>query len=371
MRLQPASVSGLERRRRRFETAGLNPRQEMFFNRASTVLVGLFAAGWIFALTDARARGLMAPSLASAVTINPLSPEAPPETPYLLDAALRQFGAGRALRGYSGAVRVSVQTPGEATALADSLPADVSVQYAAAGADTVAAQAARPGVWNVLVRMGNAIRPVPDFNVLTLVPLSEKRAGKIGTYMVGSWPYEAGGRPRSAAYAPPRGLVQVTPGNLNTPISDHFQLRDFLTKGQQNVWPKYVALSPLLLDKLELTIKELESSGHPVKDVGVISAFRTPAYNAHGGDTGGRGQLSRHMYGDAMDFYIDNDGDGRMDDLNGDGAVSFEDARVMAAAADRVEKKYPSLIGGIGTYRATGAHSGFIHVDTRGYRARW
>ena len=77
------------------------------------------------------------------------------------------------------------------------------------------------------------------------------------------------------------------------------------------------------------------------------------------------------MYGDAMDIYIDNNGDGRMDDLNRDGAVNFEDARMLAAAADRVERKYPSLIGGIGTYRATGAHAGFVHVDTRGYRARW
>jgi hypothetical protein len=77
------------------------------------------------------------------------------------------------------------------------------------------------------------------------------------------------------------------------------------------------------------------------------------------------------MYGDAMDIYIDNDGDGRMDDLDGNGRVDFADAKVLAAAADRVEKKYPTLIGGIGTYRATGAHSGFVHIDTRGFRARW
>jgi uncharacterized protein YcbK (DUF882 family) len=158
---------------------------------------------------------------------------------------------------------------------------------------------------------------------------------------------------------------------MNTQISEHFQLRDFLTKGQENVWPKYVALSTTLLDKLELTIQELEQSGKPVQDVGVISGFRTPQYNAHGGETGGRGKLSRHMYGDAMDIYIDNDRNGRMDDLNGDGRVDIGDARVLAAAADRVERKYPVLIGGIGTYRPTGAHSGFVHIDTRGFRARW
>jgi hypothetical protein len=77
------------------------------------------------------------------------------------------------------------------------------------------------------------------------------------------------------------------------------------------------------------------------------------------------------MYGDAMDVAIDNDGDGLMDDLNGDGRVTVKDARVLAAAADRVEKAYPDLVGGIGIYAPTGAHHGFVHIDTRGYRARW
>jgi len=37
------------------------------------------------------------------------------------------------------------------------------------------------------------------------------------------------------------------------------RLRDFLTKDQPNVWPKYLLLNPKLLDKLELTIQELEA----------------------------------------------------------------------------------------------------------------
>ena len=44
---------------------------------------------------------------------------------------------------------------------------------------------------------------------------------------------------------------------------------------------------------------------------------------------------------------------------------------MLAAAGDAVEKAHPNLIGGIGVYRATGAHRGFVHIDTRGYRARW
>jgi uncharacterized protein YcbK (DUF882 family) len=222
-----------------------------------------------------------------------------------------------------------------------------------------------------MVAMGNAVKAVPDLSVVTLVPLSEKRGGRIGTYRIGNWPYESGGRPRSPQYAPPRGLVRVTPENLNLRVSQHFTLRDFVTKGQVNVWPKYVAMSPQLLDKLELTIQELNASGVPVQHVGTISGFRTPDYNAGGGNTGGRGALSRHMYGDAMDWYVDNDRNGSMDDLNKDGRVNKEDGRVIGKAAERIEKKYPALVGGIGLYSPTGAHNGFVHIDTRGYRARW
>jgi uncharacterized protein YcbK (DUF882 family) len=132
-----------------------------------------------------------------------------------------------------------------------------------------------------------------------------------------------------------------------------------------------VALQPRVLDKVELTIQELGRMGYPVKNIFVVSAFRTPSYNEGGGNPAGRGKLSRHMYGDAMDIAIDNDNDGRMDDINRDGSVNFADVQMLGRAADRVEKKYPELVGGIGLYRATGAHAGMVHLDTRGFRARW
>ena len=44
-----------------------------------------------------------------------------------------------------------------------------------------------------------------------------------------------------------------------------------------------------------------------------MSGFRTPQYNAGGGNTGGRAGLSRHMYGDASDIFIDNDGNERVE----------------------------------------------------------
>jgi hypothetical protein len=77
------------------------------------------------------------------------------------------------------------------------------------------------------------------------------------------------------------------------------------------------------------------------------------------------------MYGDAADVWIDNDGDGRMDDLNRDGRVNVRDAEVIQAAVDRVERRHPELVGGVGVYPATSAHGPFTHIDARGYRARW
>ena len=123
-------------------------------------------------------------------------------------------------------------------------------------------------------------------------------------------------------------------------------------------------------DKIELTVQELEREGHSVARLGVISAFRNPNYNYTGGNTEGRAQLSRHMYGDAMDIYVDN-GHGCMADLTGDGRVDVNDARVLARAAQKVEQTHPDLVGGIGVYAPTGAHCGFVHIDTRGFRARW
>ena len=77
------------------------------------------------------------------------------------------------------------------------------------------------------------------------------------------------------------------------------------------------------------------------------------------------------MYGDAMDIAVDNDRDGLMDDLNGDGRITLADARVIGAAVDRVERKYPHLVGGMHYYPPTGGHRGMVHIDTRGNRARW
>ena len=206
------------------------------------------------------------------------------------------------------------------------------------------------------------------FTFLTRRPFADKIDGRIGKYLIGFWPAERQ-RVTSGAYRNPSGFIEVTPDNQDTRISDHFRVRDFLTKGQADVWPKYLVLREALVDKLELVIADLNTQGVPVRHMTVMSGFRTPQYNGPGGD--GRSGVSRHMYGDAADVFVDNDRNGRMDDLNQDGKVDHRDARVILEAVERVERKHPALAGGVGVYRSNAAHGPFAHVDVRGWRARW
>lgn len=212
---------------------------------------------------------------------------------------------------------------------------------------------------------------LPSFSFISLLPFSEKAGGWLRGYHIGFWPAERGRVLDNEAYANPDGFVVVTPENQDTRLSEHFRLRDFITHDQGDVWPKYLVLHEDLIDKLELVISTLQSEGVPVRRLVVMSGFRTPQYNAHGGETGGRSKISRHMYGDAADVFVDNNGDGRMDDLNHDHRVDSRDARVIQHAVEVVEREYPDLVGGVGVYRATRSHGPFAHVDVRGWRARW
>jgi uncharacterized protein YcbK (DUF882 family) len=137
------------------------------------------------------------------------------------------------------------------------------------------------------------------------------------------------------------------------------------------VWPKYLLLQAGLVDKLELVIDELEHDGHPVRHLAILSGFRTPLVNQIGGTASGRAPLSRHMYGDATDIYVDNDRNGWTDDLDGDGRIDIRDAEVVARAVERAEARHPELVGGVGVYPGAGGHGPFTHVDVRGSRARW
>jgi hypothetical protein len=378
--LADRAMSLPERRRVRWwNGSGLSPRSEQVVDAIAGFVVLALATGWLWSFNEARSTpraslaSVGAPSpvrtIASALT----EPRAP-TTAYLTGAALDAL-TGRMLassRGVSGKLRATFQTQ-PAPITADTLPPGGSLAYARGS--EVATAPKGIGIWRVLLSIGSGVRPVGSFNVITELPFSAKKNGRVGLYYIGNWPAERGASGPSKApgdaYGNPEGFIEVTPENADTPVSEHFKLRDFLTHDQPNVWPKYLVLRPKLVDKLELVLSDLQAHGYDTRGVKVMSGFRTPQYNATGGNTGGRASLSRHMYGDASDIYIDNNGDGQMDDLNHDGRISIDDARVIAESVDRVEAAHPEMVGGAGVYTAAPGHGPFIHIDTRGYRARW
>jgi hypothetical protein len=366
-------------RRRWWAKAGVSPRGERAFDLFRPIVLFSLAVGWVWSIANAKnlasVDGELGPFATARATIaNSLPTSDAPTTAYLTDAALTGITERmlESARGASGKLRAVIQ-PTPAPLTPDTLPPGGRLEYAR-GENVVSAPKGA-GVWHVLLAIGNAVRPVADFNVITLLPFSAKQRGKVGLYYVGNWPSEKRSvGPRKAppaAYANPAGFIEVTLQNAGTPVSDHFKLGDFLTHDQPNVWPKYIVLQQKLIDKLELVLADLAAHGVDVNGVRVMSGFRTPQYNATGGNTGGRASLSRHMYGDASDIYLDSDGDGQMDDLNHDGRITIDDSRVISAAVDRVEAAHPETVGGAGVYTAAPGHGPFIHIDTRGYRARW
>jgi len=356
----------------RWHRAGVTPRTERVLELLSMVFVSLLMIGWTWTIVDAAGMNAGDPARTPRPMVASALASDAPNAAYLTDASLAALSGE--LRGASGKLRAQI-VPAGTPLENDALPegAELRAQQAASDQGTAAPRA---GIWRLAVAVGSAIKPITDFNVISLHPRSEKQNGRVGLYYIGNWPGEKGRvrAPKSAPvdrYRPPSGFIEVTQQNADTKVSEHFRLRDFLTHDQASVWPKFLVLEMRNVDKLELVLADLQQHGVDVSGVRVMSGFRTPQYNKGGGNPAGRAGLSRHMYGDAADIFIDSNGDGVMDDLNHDGKSTIADARVVSAAVDRVEAAHPELIGGAGVYPAESGHGPFIHIDTRGYRARW
>ncbi|HEX4955335.1 MAG TPA: D-Ala-D-Ala carboxypeptidase family metallohydrolase [Thermoanaerobaculia bacterium] len=170
------------------------------------------------------------------------------------------------------------------------------------------------------------------------------------------------------AYLPPRGFVELTPELVDVKLSPNFTLGQFPCK-QQSTFPKYLVLQETLLSKLEGLLAEARGRGLDVRTFTVMSGYRTPYYNAR---IGNETTYSRHTYGDAADIFVDENRDGRMDDLNGNGRVDVRDAEVLLSIAEELEREAdPGLVGGLGLYGPRRHRGPFVHVDARGYQARW
>jgi hypothetical protein len=208
---------------------------------------------------------------------------------------------------------------------------------------------AKPGLYPIHVVSGDGQDSL-TIHAFVLVPYSRLQPQRLNGYQIGRYP----GRP-------PAGFVEVTRANENTLVSPHFRLKQFLCK-QAGGYPKYVVLNEQLLQKLEHLLELANAAGYQASTFHVMSGFRTPAYNRALGNV----PFSRHTWGAAADIFIDENRDGRMDDLNGDGRTDAGDAAALYALFER-----SGQVPGMGKYPATEAHGPFVHVDVRGRRARW
>lgn len=232
----------------------------------------------------------------------------------------------------------------------------------------------QPGFYHLAVQNGGDRVVVLEPTLAVMVPFADKKGPRLNGYRIGTYLAE---RFRSHKDRPD-GFLPVREADLGLHVSTHLTLGDFITHdGQGAVWPKYVAINPRLLDKLELVLARvgknarLASTDGDSAEVGsgdggadevafdVHSGFRTPAHNRHVPHSA---RDSRHQYGEAADVAID---------ANGDGRVTRTDQVLVARAVDEVEQEHPELVGGLGIYVSRRYRTPYVHIDVRGIRMRW
>lgn len=196
-------------------------------------------------------------------------------------------------------------------------------------------------------------------SVFVLTPLDDGETVLEG-YRIGTYPRNT-----------PEGLIRLADAEaLSTPVSPNFTIGQFICKQQPGHWPKFVLVTDPMLVRIEALIGELQQENRTGADsFFVMSGFRTPFYNTAIGSA----RLSRHMYGDAADVFVDVDPENNvMDDINGDGRVTRADAEFLYDFASELFTGSDAIpAGGIGAYGANAVHGPFVHIDGRGRAARW
>lgn len=213
-----------------------------------------------------------------------------------------------------------------------------------------------PGFYTLQLTLNGERRTVQEPPLAVLVPRSEKKGAVLNGYQIG---FYKGDRARRSDPEAPIGFIEIDTTDLDLPVSANFRLSDFLTRDRQATWPRYAAVDPRLLDKLELVLAEIATwTGSRVGEAvqfDVHSSFRTPAHNRH---VRSAARDSRHQLGDAIDIAVD---------ANRDGRVNSKDAKLVTMAVDIVEREHPDLVGGMGIY----TRNSYVHIDARGVKVRW
>ena len=216
-----------------------------------------------------------------------------------------------------------------------------------------------PGFYELVVTRAGVHQRLTEPRLAVTVPFELKLGSSLNGYRIGRYPAEWS-NDESAEL--PAGFAEVQESEMDLPLTAHLKVRDFITHDKQTVWPRYAAIDPRVLDKIELVMRELaRRRGDDRMDfkMEVHSGFRTPDHNA---GVEGSARDSRHLYGDAADVAIDADGDGRL---------TIFDAYRVEMAVDWVERMHPQLAGGLGVYSSRRFSTPYCHIDARGERKRW
>jgi len=215
------------------------------------------------------------------------------------------------------------------------------------------------GLCQLIAACGTATKRI---NAFVMVPYDSLKNGYLKGVRIGKYPSSS----PFPNFTRPRGFIMVTPEVLDVPVSARYLLRDFVPR-QPDGFPRYMALREELLIKLELLTDLVQRRGYRCDKLTCISGFRPPFHNRRNR----AGRNSAHIYGGAADLIVDANNDGRMDDLNRDGAVNRRDSKLLAGLVDELEDQHPELVGGCGWYSRTRNRGPFIHVDVRGAPSRW
>lgn len=278
--------------------------------------------------------------------------------------------------GTSGAVKLRVVLPGERVEYpleVEGDPAKLTYSWVRTGTDSLAGAPAplsgaelvapqAPGMYHLALIDGGQRRVIPQMTVAVLVPFADKLGATLNGYEIGTYLAE---RVTGRHHDAPEGFLEVEANDVDMQVTTHLRVSDFLTHDGQSSWPRYVALQPKLLDKLELVIAQVsrmqgsDREGARSVALDVHSGFRTPSHN-RGVRRSARD--SRHQYGDAADVAID---------ANFDGRYTAADSRLVALAVEMVEQDHPELRGGMGVYTSRRYSTPYVHIDARGKRARW
>jgi len=271
------------------------------------------------------------------------------------------------LRGTSGKLKAVFRMPGEP--LIPQPPAGLTTHYAlerdAAIVSSAVEAPQHPGVYRIAVEIDAARLNIEDLRVITLVPLPPRRRAESGRT---AGPVALRARRRTLIRL--RHSARIRGGNPREHLPP--RLRAFHAWRLPDQRPAAFGPSTCCSTPRWSTSWSWSSTSSstrlPRQAHGDHERIPHAALQPRGGESSGRGKLSRHMYGDATTSSWTTNRDGWTTTSIATAASTSMTPSSVTRAAELVETLHPILVGA-SHLPANGVHGPFTHVDARGRRA--